>query len=93
MGERNLPVLVLQQIAVSALQHAGGAAAKARRVLAECVAAAAGLHADQVRRQVRNERVKEADGIAAAAHAGDERIRQTAFRFQNLTAGFIADER
>ena len=47
--ERDLAVVVLQQVAVGAVQDAGSAAAKARGVLAERVAAAAGFDADQLR--------------------------------------------
>ena len=47
MGQRDLPVLILQEVAVSALENAGGASAIARRVLAERIAAAAGFDADE----------------------------------------------
>ncbi len=48
MRQRDLAVVVLQQIAVGALQHAGSAAAEARRMLADAVAASAGLDAHQL---------------------------------------------
>ena len=60
-------------------------------MFAERVAAPAGFHADQFHRGIRNEGVEEADGIAAAADAGDQRIGQAAFGFENLPARFLAD--
>jgi hypothetical protein len=45
---------------------------------AECLplsnALAGGLHADQARALVRDVRVEDAHGVAAAAHAGDHRV-------------------
>ena len=45
--QRDLAVVVLQHVAVGAVQHAGQPAGEARGVLAECSAAAAGFDADQ----------------------------------------------
>ena len=84
MGERDLAVVVLQQIAARAVQHAGRAAGEARGMFAQFVAAAAGFDADQLHAVVLDERMEDADGIAAAADAGDDRVGQTAFGFQNL---------
>src|ERR1019366_417812 len=45
MGKSDLAVFVLQPVTVGALQHARSAAAIARRMLTERIAAAAGFHA------------------------------------------------
>ena len=71
--QRDLSVLVLQHVGVGSLQHPGAAAFEARRVLAERVAAAAGLDADQLHLRVLDELVERADGVRSAAHAGDDR--------------------
>ena len=76
VGERDLAVAVLQHVAVGALQDAGRSAAKTRRVFAHGVAAAAGFDADQLHRAIGQEGVEDADGVRAAAHAGEDGVRQ-----------------
>jgi hypothetical protein len=75
------------------LQHARGAAAEARRVLADFVAPPAGFDADQFDCPIGHKRVEHADGVAPAAHAGENGIGQAAFGFQNLAARLLADAR
>ncbi len=52
---------------------------------------AAGFDADQLHAFVFDERVEDADGVAAAADAGEDGIGQAAFGFENLAARFVAD--
>ena len=52
MRQLDVAVLILEHETARALQHAGAAARKARRVLARPDAASASLHADQPRRTV-----------------------------------------
>ena len=92
MCERDLPVFVLQHEAVGALQHAGGAAAIARGMFADGVAASAGFHAHQRDGAIGQERVEDPDGVGAAAHAGEDGVRQAAFGFQDLAARLFADD-
>src|SRR5205823_3518987 len=53
---------------------------------------AAGFNADHPHRCVVEERMKEPDGVAAAADAGDENVRQFSFAFLNLLARFEPDD-
>src|SRR5947209_19883256 len=95
MRRGDLPALVLQDVAHRALQDAGTAAAalvEARGVLAELRARASGFDADHAYAFVREERMKEADGVRAAADAGDERVGQASFLFENLRARLAADD-
>src|SRR6185437_5344703 len=91
MRHRNLPVLVLQDVGECALKHAGHSAEKARRVLAQFAAAAAGFHTDQPHLPLGNELVKRADGIRSPAYAGDYSGGQPSFLLQNLLLDFLAD--
>ena len=81
VGERDLAVVILQHIALGALEHAETAQLRigeTRGVLAAGDAAAAGLDADQTHLFMLEEGVEDADGVAAAAHAGHDGIGQAA---------------
>ena len=52
---------------------------------------AAGLDAAHLHRRVVEERVEQADGIRAAADAGEEQVGQAALLLQNLPAGLVAN--
>ena len=84
VGELDLAEFILQNVAARALQHAERAALKPRRVLLGHDAYAARFHADHLHGFVFEERIKQSDGIRAAADAGDEQVRQALFLFQNL---------
>src|ERR1051326_159020 len=95
MRRSYLPRLVLQDVAERPLQNAGAAAARRvepRRVLSELRARAPGLDADHSDATVAEERVKQTYRVRAAADARDERVRQTAFRFENLRARLSPDD-
>ena len=79
VGCGDLAIVILQHVAVGALQHAGDAAVEARGVIAERFAAAAGFDADESHVFVFDKGGEDADGVGAAADAGDDRIGQAAF--------------
>src|SRR5216684_4157141 len=91
MGERDLTIRILQQVAIGSMQYAGGTAGETRSVLAQCGAAATRFDADQPYRFVADEGVEQADGVAASADASESGIREAAFAPQNFRAGFEAD--
>ena len=93
MRQGNLAVSVLQQVTVRTLQHAWSAAAEARRVVADLLAASAGFDADQFDGGIRQERVEDSDGVRSTAHAGEDGIGQPAFGFENLPPRLFADAR
>mmetsp|Transcript_21583 Transcript_21583/g.35860 ORF Transcript_21583/g.35860 Transcript_21583/m.35860 type:complete len:502 (-) Transcript_21583:691-2196(-) len=89
---RDLPVLVLQQVRAGPVQHPGlplgqGGGGLAARALAP------GLDAHDLHVLVLQEGVEHADGVAAAAHAGDDVVRQLAGLLDDLAAGLAADDR
>src|SRR5690606_35620903 len=86
VGVDDLPVVVLQQEGAVAVQHAGGTAVHAAGVLAGVDAVAGGFHADDLHGGVIQERVEQADGVGAAADAGDQAVGQTAFLLLQLGA-------
>src|SRR5207247_500068 len=88
-----LAVVVLEDVAVAAVQYAGGAETQGRGVLAAVRAAAAGLDADQRDRRIVGERGEDARGVGPAADAGDHRVRQPADLFQALGLRFATDDR
>ena len=84
MGQRHLAVLVLQADNCRCPAARRGAALEARGVLAELVPRPPASTPIMLHGCIVEERMKQADGIGAAADAGDERIGQAAFRLQNL---------
>ena len=84
MRERDLAVLVLQDVRIGALQNARRAAPEAGRVLAQRRAAAAGLDADEPHLAVGEELIERADGVRPAADAGDDGRGQPAFLLEDL---------
>src|SRR5713226_3689067 len=92
MRRGNLSVFVLQNICVSALQDAGARSGKtlmrgkASGVFAKFAAAATGFDADHLYISIAEEIVKEADGIRAAANAGEKMCRQALFGGEDLLA-------
>ena len=88
----DLSVRVLQQVAVSAVQDARLAgAAQGARVVDGSLAAPAGLDAVLLDGSLVLEIVERADGVAAAADAGNERIGQLPARRLDLRADLLAD--
>src|SRR5579864_768453 len=92
MRERHLAVGVLQQIAVSAVKHAGRSTGESRRMQPQLRATAAGFYSDQPHTRIAQEGVKYSDRIAAAADAGEDRIRQPPLVLQDLPARLFSDD-
>ena len=88
-----LAVVVLHHVAVAAVEDAGLAVAERGGVVAGFRAAAAGFDADERDLFVLDERIEHAGRVAAAADAGDDRIRQAAELLARLLDGFAADDR
>ncbi len=84
----DVAVRILQHEGARALQHAGGAAGESRRMTAWADRFAAGLDADQADVGIVDERIEDADGVAAAADAGDRR-RPAARRSARESAGAL----
>ena len=93
MRRLDVAVLVLQHERARALQHAGDAAREARGVTARRDRLAAGLDADQPHLRVVDERIEDADRVAAAADARDHRVRQAPGLLEDLRARLAADHR
>src|SRR4249919_4372109 len=93
MGQVDVPIVVLQYEGASALQDAGAAAGKPRRVPAARDRFTAGLDANQPDVTIVHERVEDAHGVAAAADAGDDGGGQRAGQIENLRARLAADHR
>src|SRR5439155_15628094 len=95
----DLPILVLQNVSVGPLQHTGPSATETlvrsqpRRVLAEPGAAAAGFDTNHFHARVAQKLMKEADGIRAAANAGEKMRGQALLRSKYLLARFAANHR
>src|SRR5688500_19364690 len=93
MRQLDVPGVVLQDERARALEHAGAAAGKARRVAPWGDPLAACFNPDQPHARIVDEAVEDANGVAAAAHTGDDDVRQPPHPFENLLPRFTADHR
>ena len=91
MRARNQPVLSLKHVAEGALQNTGASPGKTRGVVAQFRTAPSRFHANHLDLPVGDEVIKEADGVAAPAHAGEEHVRQLSRLRQDLAASFLPD--
>src|SRR5882672_12733305 len=89
----DLAMCILQQHGIASLQHAGPPERERSAVIAELEAAAARFDAENLDARVRNERMKHADRIRAAADTGDDGVRQFPDLCQRLRARLAADDR
>src|SRR5215472_3586041 len=87
----NLAIAILQDIRISPLQHTGQATAKACRMLSQLRATSTCLYANELYFLVANKLVEYANRIRSTAHTCNNGCRQSAFRFQNLLAGFTTN--
>ena len=78
----SLPVVVLQYVTVTTVQHARHSVGQRGRVLACRQPVPARFHTDEFHGFVINERVKHPRRVRAAAHARHHDIRQAADLFQ-----------
>ena len=88
-----LAVVVLQHVAVAAVQHAGPAEAERGGMVAGLVGSSARLDAHQLHRLVGHERIEHAGRVAASAHAGHDHVGQPAELLQALRPRLPADDR
>ena len=84
---------VLKDQRIAALKHSGCAERQRGGIVAESRAAAARLHAENADARVAEEWMEQADGVRAAADAGNHRIGQTAGGREHLRARLAADHR
>ena len=88
MGCRYLPLLVLQKITLSAMKNALPACAQRCRMGPVADAMSCGFNANHGNIFVPDEGIKKPHGIAAAADAGQQIIRQAFFLLQELPTSF-----
>jgi hypothetical protein len=91
VGELDLAIFILEDVRARALQHAEGTALKTGGVLFGHDAFAAGFNAKHFDGRVFEKWIKQANGVRTAADAGDKMVGQAFFFFENLAAGFVAD--
>jgi hypothetical protein len=88
----HLAVLILQQHRVAAVENARTPRAQRCGILTEPGAAPARLDADDLHRRIPDEGMEDADGIRAAADAGDQHIRKRARFGKHLGTRLAADD-
>src|SRR6267143_4560900 len=92
MGQFDLPFLVREKKSFGALQHAEAPGLETRGMLTATNSFAASFNADHPHISILEKGMEQADGVAAAADARDEQVRQALFAFENLAARFNADD-
>src|SRR4051794_26435082 len=91
VGGRDLAVVILKHIGISALQDARSTTAETCGMLAERGTAASGFDPDEPHLAILEELVECADSVGTAADAGDDGRRQSAFLLQYLFFDFNTD--
>ncbi len=91
VGQRDLASIVLQEVRVGALQHAGASAVEAGGVAAQRRATAARLDADQPDTRLIDKVIERANRIGPATHAGQHCRRQPGFLLQDLLLDLLPD--
>src|SRR6185295_5396863 len=91
MRQGHLSVVVLQKIAVSALENPRGTTCETCGMFAQVLAAPTRFHAHELYRSVADESVKHADGVGATTHTRKNRVGKTVFALQNFRPRLIAD--
>ena len=90
VADGDLAVVVLQQVRLVAVEDTDLAAADAGRVFPARDAIPGRLAADELHARLADERCEDAHGVAAAADAGEDLVRQPPLLFANLLAGLLA---
>src|SRR5712691_11189587 len=99
MRRGNLSVIGLQDVRVSPLQNSGARAGKSRGggkaggMLAEAFPASSGFEPHHLYIRILAKGMEQADGVGAAAYAGNQNVGQALLGFQNLFARFMTDAR
>ena len=93
VNRRDLTVLILAEIGLHAVENAQTARIDGGCSLEGVDAAACGLTADQAHIFIIDEIVEAANGVGAAAHAGNDGVRQVAFLFQHLLLDLLGNNR
>src|SRR5438105_11301453 len=88
MGQFDLPFFVREQKSLCALQYAEASTLKAGCMFTGTNSFASGFDADHPHMSILQERMEQTDGVAAAADACDEQIRQARFAFEDLASRF-----
>src|SRR5437879_13729004 len=91
MGQFDLPFFVREQKSLRALQYAEASPLKAGCMFTGTNSFASGFDADHPHMSILQERMEQTDGIAAAADACDEQIRQASFALVDLASRFNPD--
>src|ERR1700691_1202345 len=86
MRQGHWAVRILQKIAVRAVQNTGRTTGEARGMRTKFRAAPARLYSNQSHAGIAKKSVEDSDAVAAATDAGEYRIRQPLFAFENLAA-------
>src|ERR1700746_3569119 len=89
----DLPMAILQNVGIRALQDARQATPETCSMLSQLLAAPAGFYADQLYSFVAEKFVKDSHGVGGAAHTGKNSGRQLAFRFQDLRPRLSPNDR
>src|SRR5215471_4660372 len=92
MGQFDLAFFVREEKSLRALQNTESPALKTRGVLSGANSFATGFDADHSHLSILQERVEQADGVAAATDTRDEQIGQTFFALENLATRLDADD-
>ena len=89
---RDLPVRVLTEVGLHAVENTDAAGVDRRGGFKGVNPPARRLAADETHLFVPDKVVKAADGVGAAAHAGDDGIRQPALFFQHLPLDLFGND-
>src|SRR5688572_2912222 len=93
MRQLDIAMLVLQDPGASTLQHASGAARESCGVTAGLNRFTTRFDTNQAHIAIVDEGIEDADGIAAAADACDDRVGQASRLRKDLPPGLPADHR
>src|SRR6266436_2582145 len=92
MGQLDLPIIIREQESFRSLQNTQLASLKTRGVFSAPNPFAASFDPDHADREIFQERMEQADGIAAPADTSNEQIRETSFPLKNLTTSLETDD-
>src|SRR5436853_7883963 len=88
MGQFDLPFFVREQKSLCALQYAEASPLKAGCMFTGTNSFASGFDADHPHMSILQERMEQTDGVAAAAEACDDQMRQARLACRQLAVTF-----